>query len=604
MNDYNASHIIELSEIEHIRQNTGMYIGSTENINSLIYELLDNATDEVLAGYATIVGIFIDTKEKIIKVLDSGRGYPFDQSLPLEKDPPVLSNTKLFTSGKFKKDEEDSAYSISSGLHGVGGVIVYALSEWMSIEIYRDKLHATYEFKHDGNIIRSQESFNDNVPFATKIEFKPDSKYFDTLDVDFKVLEEKIKIIVANCPDLRLIYRIDGKDKIIKGSENDLIENLLSKKIQCWHSFEVNNKKKEKCFVKFGWEPSSYPSVKVLSAVNLARTHDGVHHNKMYNILRDIFQYFAKKHKFTFNKDDCLVGLRIYLNLHIVKTAFAAQVKTRLVNQSDISIVTDLESIIKDYFNKNKKELLMYLTRFQTYRSALQSKKLTTIPMSTTTRVSTKFTKLRDCENAGGELIIGEGDSAVGGMVQHRDPDIHAILPLRGVIPNAITNTREKLMKNVEVKDIINAIGTGVYEKCDIRKLRYSKIIIATDADPAGHWIASLLIMLFASISPDIIKNGHLYLCRTPLYAVYRKKKFTPLWTDKDVNEARNKNEKISHYKGLGEYQPEELKVFTLDAKTRILIQVTWSEHYDKLFDLFKKSSEKRKLVMGEWTLE
>ena len=603
--EYGASQIVEMSQLDHIRHNPSMYIGSTDDVTPLLFELFDNAVDEALAGFAKIIGVFIDNKSGIIKVLDSGRGFPFQQSLPIDQDPPVLACTKLFTSGKFKKGDADSAYKISSGLHGVGITSIYALSDWMKMEIYRNGIHATYDFKSDGSVTRSQESFEGNQPFSTKVEFKPNAQYFTSTKVNLQAVEERIKIVIANYPDLTMIFRVDGKDQVIGGgTETDLIEQLLSKKIEEWFSFDVKNPNSELCHVKFGWEPGTYGVPKILTAVNLVRVHEGVHVNKLYNILRDIFTAFAKKHKYQFNKDDCLQGIRIYLNLHIIKTAFAAQVKTKLETAADIGIMDGLEAQIKTYFQKDETLLLELMDRFQAYRNALQNKKLVNVKSSGGRRSSSKFTKLRDCSEPMGELIIGEGDSAVGGLIQFRDPKKHAILPLRGVIPNALTMDKKKLQDNAEVKDIIQAVGTGILTECNIANLRYSKIIIATDADPAGHWIASLLIILFASLMPDVIKNGHLYICRTPLYGVHRGKQFIPLWRPEDVEEVRLKGEHISRYKGLGEFQPSELKVFTLDESTRVLLPVGWSDKTENLFELFTSAVQKRKLVTGTWSID
>jgi DNA gyrase/topoisomerase IV subunit B len=264
----------------------------------------------------------------------------------------------------------------------------------------------------------------------------------------------------------------------------------------------------------------------------------------------------------------------------------------------------EMEGRIKTYFVQNEPLLLELLERFQRYRSAIQSKSMTKFSARNKSRFSTKFTKLRDCSKPLGELIIGEGDSAVGGLVQFRDPKKHAILPLRGVIPNALTMNRKKLLDNAEVKDIVQALGTGIDAQCDITKLRYSKIIIATDADPAGHWIASLLIILFATLTPDLIKNGHLFVCRTPLFGTVRKKQFVPLWKKEDVDKARGNGEKVNRYKGLGEFKPRDLTVFTLEDQSRILLPIEWSERYDQVFDLFTSSAQKRKLIAGEWKLK
>lgn len=599
---YDVEKIIAMDELEHIRNNRSMYIGNTESATHLLLEAFDNAVDETLAGAADIIAVFIDREAGTISVLDNGRGFPFDQSLSLESDPPVLASTKLFTSGKFKKNEDSSAYKIASGLHGIGLVAVYALSEWMEIEIYRDGKHALYRFDPE-NITRNQEAFKGSPPFGTKITMKPDKKYFTSTDVDYKYVEERMRIAVANFPNLKMVFRIDGQDKVIKGTEKEMIDEYLSKSVENWYTFESQNKLGEKCYLKFGWEPTFIGKLKTLSAVNLVRVHTGVHCNKAYNILRSVFQGFAKKHKFSFLPDDCLQGCRIYLNLHIVNTAFDAQVKTRLEASADISIIDPMEKMVRDYFNKNPDVAIDLMTHFQIYRDSIQSKKLTKGRSGNRVRSNVKFTKLRDCSQPGGELLIGEGDSAVGGIIRYRSPKMHAILPLRGVIPNALTMTSKKLLDNAEVKDIVHAIGTGIGEDCDISKLRYDKIILTADADPAGHWITSLLIILFAKLVPDVIKNNHLFVCRTPLYGTYKDNKFQPLWNQKQLDEARKLGNKIERFKGLGEFSPKDLKVFTLDKTTRILIPVNWSTNIDRIFDLFTKPSEKRKLVLGEWKL-
>ncbi len=603
--EYNANHIIKLSEIEHIRTNPGMYIGSTETPISLLFELFDNALDEALTGHANKIGVFIDNKKGIIQIIDDGRGYPFDESLPLEQDPPVFTCTKLFTSGKFYKEGEESAYKIATGLHGVGNVAVYALSEEMKIEIYRDGKYAKYMFNSEG-VTRHVEDWKKPRVFSTKITAKIDSKYFSTIEIDSKKVEERIRLALTSHPNLKVLFSVDGKNILIKGSEDDLILDYLSKTVKDWKV--VNDKDsitQENYHLRFGWEPENYASHKILSSVNLVRTEHGVHINKLYNCMRNVFQALAKKHGFSFNPDDCFQGFRAYMSLEIIKTSFDAQVKTVLEKNSNIDIMNSLEKKIKDELESDKEYLNVLLKRMQMYRDSLRSKKVMK-GRANKGRANTKYTKLRDCSLPGGELIIGEGDSAIGGVAEHRDTEKHAVLPLRGVIPNALTMDSQRLMKNVEVSDIIQAIGCGIGRECDISKLRYEKIIIATDSDPAGHWIAALLIILFAKLAPDVIKFGHLYLCKTPLFATTRKKKFIPIWSRDELEKCRKAGEKIMRFKGLGEFEPEDIKVFTLDEATRILIPIKWpekKEEVDKLFELLVLSSEKRKLVTGTWSI-
>ena len=182
-----------------------------------------------------------------------------------------------------------------------------------------------------------------------------------------------------------------------------------------------------------------------------------------------------------------------------------------------------------------------------------------------------------------------------------RDPKKHAILPLRGVVSNVLTKSNP--LGNNIVKGIIEAIGTGIYPYCDISKLRYSKIILSADADPAGMFITTLLIMIFAKLVPDIIKYEKLYICETPLFAIRKNDKLIPLWTKEDLENARSNGEYIKRFKGLGEFSPKDLKIFTLDENTRKLIKIIWSDNHEKLFDLMSNSNERRKLILGEWSL-
>lgn len=603
MSHYDVSSIVEMSQLEHLRKNSGMYVGDAETATRLLEELLDNALDEVQAGHATIVGVFIDTKNKTFKVLDNGRGFPFDQNLPLDQDPPILSATKLFTSGKFKKGGNDSAYDIAVGLHGIGLVCCFALSEYMNIEIYRGGYKGTYNFLHDGDIERKQEK-SDKKPFSTKIEVKPSSKYFTNIGVDLKKIEERLEIAVANCPSLKAVFKVDDKDRVITGTEKELLLKYIGDADLEWHCFS-GSKKPESYDIRIGWDQDGSPTPKSFTTVNLCKVSDGAHVTKVYNTIKNFFSTQAKKKKFTFQPSDSLVGLRVYINLKLISAAFAEQVKDRLSSRSDLGVMDDFERKFEKYLLSDTDLLDELLTKFQEYRTKVTNKNILKENNNTSgkTRGFTKLTKLRDCIHVGGELLIGEGDSAVGGLIRVRDPKKHAILPLRGVIPNAIT--KKDFHENQELKDIIVACGCGIENHCDISKLRYDKIILAADADPAGHWITALLITLFAYKMAPVVQAGKLYVCKTPLFG-YRddKKKLVPLWDDIQVENARNSGKKILRFKGLGEFDPPDLRVFTLDEKTRNLIQVKWSnDNSEKLFKLMSTTEDRRKLVLGEWSL-
>jgi len=606
---YNVSSFMEMSQLEHLRHNTGMWVGDTETATHLLEELLDNSLDEVQQGKATLIGIFIDTKEKTFKVLDNGRGFPFDQSLPIEKDPPVFSATKMFTSAKFKKgDKDENAYGIAVGLHGIGLVTCFALSEWMSMEIYRDGLHGTYNFKHDGSVERSQEPFTkSNIPFATKVEVKPSPLYFTETSIDLKLIEERLLIAAANYPNLKVGFVVDGENKIIKGSEQDLILNHIGKEVSEW--FTIGSTKGIESYnIEFAWDDQPPSTPKTFTTVNLCKVNEGAHINRVLASIRKYFSSFVGKttvdgtSKYSFQSNDCMYGFRLYINLKIIKASYAEQIKKKLSTQSDLSVMEDFETKLEAFFKANPEKLTELLESFQAYRNSLTNKKLVGASNTGQKRGMTALTRLRDCKFQGGELIICEGASAGGGLIRTRNPNNQAILPLKGVIPNAIT--KQDFHKNKELKDIIVACGCGIDEHCDISKLRYSKIIIAADADPAGHWITALLITLFAYKMAPVVKAGKLYVCMTPLYGFKEKGVYRPLWTEEDVDKARQAGKKILRAKGLGAYDPKDLKVFTLIPESRKIIQIKWSEtKSERLFDLMSNSEARKQLVMGEWTL-
>jgi len=596
---YTTEHIVEMGEIEHIRNNTGMYIGSSETATRLLEEVIDNALDEVQTNCCNSIVVIIDNKNKWFSVIDNGRGFPFNQKLPLGKDPPVLSCTKLFTSGKFKKGESNSAYDIATGLHGIGLVACNALSDKMILDIYskKPKKRGTYTFLNGEDVTRKEVPYSiKNLPYSTRIIVYPSEKYFSNVSVDIDHIEERLRIACANYPKLKIAFKIDGKNKVISGTEEVLILDYLSKTCDKWYNFS-NTIGSESYTVKIGWDSNSPVTSKYFTSVNLVRVHSGIHINKVTTILKNVFTEFAKKHKFTFNPEDCLTWIRIYINLKIIDTSFEAQVKVKLERKSNLSVMNNLEIKIKRYFEANKEELLELLERFQTYRDSIKNKKLFK-NTNGKSRGVTSFTKLKDCSKPHGELLISEGDSAAGGLIQVRDPRKHAVLPLKGVIPNT-RKKKDKILNNAEIKDIVQALGCGINKDCDVTKLRYSKVIICADADPAGHFITALLVSMFADLMPDIIKGGKLFVCKTPLYGHGQMKNFVPLWTDSEVEKAKKEKKSFRRIKGLGELCPEELKGFILDPNTRILEQVQWPKKnsIESVFKLLESSEEKRKLV-------
>jgi DNA gyrase subunit B len=591
---YSSKDIRVLDEIEHIQLNAGMYIGSTETPTHLIEEALDNALDEALAGYAKIIAIVIDTKKHHFMVLDSGRG------IPIEDDTAITISSKLFSGAKFQ--DSKSAYKISSGLHGVGLVAVNALSTNYTVEIYRDKKHARFDFENaklKNNLI---EPFKGSAPYSTKVEFIPDKKFFESLKPDYDRLRRRLTTASAEMPnDISFVLIIDEKKEVFQLSEEEHFTNTcLNTKgehpIDLVHLSSVAEP--EKFNILFTYEFSGSAAPKILSSVNLLPVEmGGTHVYAFYDVLKEFFTAKAKKYGMKFQPNDVLYTLRAYFMLNLIEPKFSGQTKDRLTNRK-----TDFDRFTIDFkkqlesFAKEKEDMLVeILEKFQEYRYKLDASRLKKNG-SGGRRASTQFTKLRDCTSRQGELYIVEGDSAGGSIIQSRNPKIHAILPLKGKsIPNV--TTKKNILENKEVGELVKALGTGVGPEFDISNIRYSKIICATDADHDGHHIACLVTMVIGILMPEIIKNGNYYLAQTPLFAINEGKTFIPLWNDVDVEKARAKGRTIQRYKGLGEMNPIQLKACLLDEETRNLTQIDYSEDINQLVKLFSSAEEKRKLV-------
>lgn len=593
-NSYTSKDISVLDEIEHIQLNAGMYVGDTSTPTHLVEEAIDNSLDECLAGYASIIAVSIDTKDNVCRVIDNGRG------IPLSNDTPKIVSTKLFSGAKFQHTK--TAYEIVSGLHGIGLVAVNALSEHYIVEVYRDKKHGIFTFENSKLKDKKIEKFTGDKPFSTKIQFKPSSKIFETLQPDIDRIKKRLLIASVELPNATFVLDTHDKRRVIKINIQQYFSSFCLAHSDTSWSEPVSIKAEdgvERIEVMFCYSIDGSMSPRVLSSINLLPVDSGgTHVNYFFDILREVFTTRGKKIGVKFQPQDCLCGLRAYLSLYLKKPEFQGQIKDRLVNRKSHldKLLRRVKLGIEGHFEENPEQLERLLGQFEQYRKKLDSRKLRSAVDGR--RASTKFTKLRDCTSRNGELFIVEGQSASGSLIQCRDPRTHAVLPLKGKIPN-VSNTKD-ILKNKEVGELIQALGTGVGPDFDISKLRYDKIICACDSDPDGSHISSLITMLLAVLVPEVIRQGNYYIAHTPLFAINERKTFIPLWTDKEVRSAMEKNRSISRFKGLGELSPHQLKFCLIDEKKRKLIPLTFSSDINKLVKLFSEADEKRKLLGGE----
>jgi DNA gyrase/topoisomerase IV subunit B len=593
MSDYTSKDIKVLDEISHIRNAPGMYIGSTETPTHLLEELLDNALDECLAGYANIVGIYIDTKNSKYTVCDNGRGMPIEDGVP------ITVSTKMFSGGKFKNMK--TAYNISVGIHGVGLTAVNALSNFYEIEIFKNKKHGKFTFENAKIKNELIEDYNkEEKPFSTAISFVPSKKYFEKTIVNMDRIRKRLAVASVELSNSYFILQIDDKKEIINNSdkikffEKECINDENVTKIL---SFSIKHKI-ESLRVIFCYSFESTMTPRILSSVNLLPVESGgTHINLFFDVLKDILNK-SNKNEYKFQQNDVLVGLRAYISLELERPELSGQTKDKLINRKDAlkKLFDDISKQISSYFNDNKEDLQVLLEGFDIYRKKLDSKKLKS--SSHNKRVSTKFTKLRDCTGVNGELYIVEGDSAAGTLIQCRDPRIHAIFPLRGKIPNVL-NAKD-ILKNKEIAELTQAMGCGIGPNFDLSKLKYSKVIASSDNDYDGYHISSLIAMVYLILFPEIIKSGKFYLASGPLYAVNEGKTFIPLWTEEELKESRDKNRHITYFKGLGEMSPQQLKICLMDEKTRRLIKLEYTNNQNELIKIFTDVEAKRDLLKGK----
>jgi DNA gyrase subunit B len=601
--DYDAQHIKTLSELEHIRQNKGMYIGEASNPNHLLYEVLDNSLDEAHAKHATLIGVFLDTKNNICTLSDNGRG------IPIKNNTVHTIATKLFSGGKFGKGKEGSAYGIAAGLHGIGLVAVTALSDWVEITIYRDEKKAFYRFD-DGKLTReSVEDYpTEKRPFSTQVSFHPCKKYFEKLEFDLGPIRERLQLASVHISTLKLILMVDDQKEIIACDINKYFKDVLldNKTQNVTPIFEVKKQvKDEVVHIKFAWDMSCASSPKQTASVNLLAVNEGTHVNRTYAMFRDIFGEYGKKEKLTFQPQDALVGFRVHTSLFLYTPEYTSQTKDKLstVKQKLDFLYDGLEKQVETIFDTYPQIKTQLLGFFESYRKGLSTSRNIVKGGKNITRYNQQIdSKLKDCTTHSierSELFITEGSSAAGGLVQCRDPKVHAILALKGKIPNLAGGNKD-FLKNKEVVEIVNALGTGISPDFDDESLRYGKIVFATDADADGAHITSLLMVMFLKLVPGLLRDGVIvYRAVMPLYGVMKAGKFYPLYSDSELQTFKtdNPNLKVQRYKGLGEMNPDQLKVCLLDPNTRRLQKIEYPENPSEIFKLMTSAELKRELI-------
>ena len=611
-NEYGADQIQILEGLEAVRKRPGMYIGSTSGrgLHHLVYEIVDNAVDEALAGYCDTIQVFIN-KDNSITVIDNGRGIPVGINHKSGLPAVEVVFTILHAGGKFG----GGGYKVSGGLHGVGASVVNALSDWLEVEIYQDgkiykqryeKGHVCYPLKVDGECPADKT--------GTKVSFKPDATIFqETTVYEFDVLKQRLREMAFLTKGLKIILtdlRVEeGEEPVVRefhyeGGIKEFVTYLNKSKTPLYQDILYFEGTKNGVYVEVAMQHNDSYTESSYSFVNNINTPEGGTHLVGFrNALTKTFNDYARNNKLlkesetNLTGDDIREGLTAIVSVKIEDPQFEGQTKQKLGNTEARSAVDNIVSEQLTYFLEQNPTVAKLICEksilAQRARDAARKARDLTRRKTALEGMSLPG-KLADCSDkdpANCEIYIVEGDSAGGSAKTARSRATQAILPLRGKILNVEKARLDKIYANAEIKAMITAFGTGIHEDFDISKLRYHKIIIMTDADVDGAHIATLLLTFIYRFMPELIKQGYVYMAQPPLYKLEKNKKVWYAYSDDELNAilaevGRDQNNKIQRYKGLGEMDPEQLWETTMDPEKRILLRVTMNEEAESEIDL------------------
>ena len=642
--EYGADEIQILEGLEAVRKRPGMYIGTTASrgLHHLVYEIVDNSVDEALAGFCDTIEVTINEGNSVT-VIDNGRGIPVGINQKAGIPAVEVVFTILHAGGKFG----GGGYKVSGGLHGVGASVVNALSNWLEVEIYQDgkvykqryeRGHVCYPLKEIGTC-EAEKS-------GTKITFLPDDTIFtETTVFEFDVLKRRLREMAFLTKGLRIILKDDRKEEIVSASiENEQINELLKRaeadqsgesappapvekkpkmlefyyeggikqfvaylnksKTPLYENILYFEGEKNNVYVEVAFQHNDSYNESVFSFVNNINTPEGGTHLVGFrNAITKTFNDYARNAKLlkdnepNLSGEDIREGLTAIISVKIEDPQFEGQTKQKLGNSEARgavdSIVTEQLTIFLEMNPIIAKSICEKSILAQRAREAARKARDLTRRKTALEGLSLPG-KLADCSDRDPkncEIYIVEGDSAGGSAKTARSRATQAILPLRGKILNVEKARLDKIYANAEIKAMITAFGTGIHEDFDITKLRYDKIILMTDADVDGAHISTLLLTFIFRFMPDLIKEGHVYLAKPPLYKLEKNKKVWYAYSDEELDKilqevGRDQNNKIQRYKGLGEMDADQLWETTMDPERRILLRVNYDKEMESELDL------------------
>lgn len=610
--DYNDNDIQVLEGLEAVRKRPGMYIGTTgeAGLHHLVWEIVDNAVDEALAGYCDDIEVIVE-KGNIITVRDDGRGIPTGMNKKTGLSTVETIFTVLHAGGKFG----GGGYKVSGGLHGVGASVVNALSTWLEVTIYRDG-HIYYQkFENGGHSVEPLKIIGDcdiNRTGST-VRFKADPEIFrETTVYNYATLAKRLQEIAFLNKGLRIILMDDREDNkkdefLYQGGIIEFVKMLNKNKTPLHDDVIYVEGREDNILIEVAMQYNDGYNEALYSYTNNIHTHEGgTHEDGVKRALTRIINSYARNNKMLSEKADPLTGEDVREGLTMIISCkhpdpqFEGQTKTKLGNMEVRKIADDVFSNgFERYLMENPEIAKKIIEKSLTAsRARMAAKKARELQRQTKggLDLSNQWGKLTDCTSKNPsecEIFIVEGDSAGGSAIGGRNSKTQAVLPLRGKILNVEKARLDRALSNEEIRSMITAFGTGIGEDFDISKLRYDKIIIMTDADVDGDHIRILLLTLFYRFFRPLVETGHIYIAQPPLYKVSWGKNFHYVLTDAERDEflktlPANVKFDVARNKGLGEMDPEELCATTMDINNRTLIQVKLDEamEADGIFSL------------------
>ncbi len=608
---YDASKIQVLEGLEAVRKRPGMYIGSTDvrGLHHLVFEVVDNAIDEALAGACDRIEITID-KENVVKVVDNGRGIPVDVHQQTGKSALEVVMTKLHAGAKFGQ----GGYKVASGLHGVGVSAVNALSEWLQADVRREG--QIYRQRYARGVPKTEVKIVGKYPederTGSTISFLPDKQIFKEIDYKFDTLAQRFREMAFLTRGLTIAFRDERHARemtfYFEGGITSFVRYLNKNRSPLHAPFMVTrqvNGSQIEIAVQY---TDAYGDSVYTFANNINTVDGGTHLTGFRAALTRTLNDYARKTNLlkesdqNLTGDDVREGLTAIVSVKLQEPQFESQTKGKLGNAE---VKTQVESVFTEAFGafleehpREAKEIIQKcLTTARAREAARQARDLV-IRKSALESLSLPG-KLADCSEKDAdrtELYIVEGDSAGGSAKQGRDRRFQAILPLRGKIMNVEKTRLDKMLQNEEIRAMITAIGTGVGDGFDLKNLRYKRVVIMTDADVDGSHIRTLLLTFFFRYMGGLIEHGHLYIAQPPLYKVKAGKTETYIYDDRELDALRKKTKgdkfEIQRYKGLGEMNPEQLWETTMNPANRTILQVSLEDaaEADRTFEMLMGS--------------